>query len=143
MSKRTPVVTIEYPSIDRAAKFVKSALSERKTIILVGNCWVEYKGRANSKLEPGERFVIIKEDGSVLVHRPSGYEPVNWQPAGCKFQTIKRDNNLRIRATRLKPHESVNITFDLIFLVSTMSLVDSGNFFLHASESDMQKAILI
>jgi len=143
MSNRKPVVTLENPTVEKASEFIKNAISERKAVILVGNCWVDYKGRASSKLEPGERIVMIKEDCSVLVHRPSGYEPVNWQPAGCMFQIRVKAEKLCVRATRRKPVESVNISFDQVFLVSAMKLVDCGEFSLHASEADMQKAILL
>jgi len=78
-------VVLENPSVKEAAEFVGEAVSERKVVVVVGNCWVDYRGRASSRLEAGERIVVVKEDGSVLVHRPVGYEPVNWQPAGCLF----------------------------------------------------------
>ena len=143
MSSRKPVVSLENPSVENAAEFIKAAVSERKAVILVGNCWVDYRGRASSKLEPGERIVMIKEDGSVLVHRPVGYEPVNWQPAGCLFQTRTKGETLHVRAVRRKPSESVSISFDHVFLVSAMRLIDRGEFSLHASESDMQRAILV
>ena len=143
MSKRNPVATIENPTVEQATEFIKNAVTEHNAVLIVGNCWVNYKGRASSKLEPGERMVIIKEDGSVLVHRPNGYVPVNWQPAGCTFQVRKKDETLRIRATRRKPLESLSVYFDVVFVVSSMKLVDRGEFSLHASESDMQKAILI
>jgi RecB family endonuclease NucS len=143
VSNRKPVVTLENPNVEEAAEFVKTAVAERKAVILVGNCWVDYKGRASSKLEPGERIVMIKEDGSVLVHRPNGYEPVNWQPAGCMFQTRVKGDNLHVRATRRKPYESVSIFFDMVYTISVMKLVDRGDFSLHASESDMQRAILL
>ncbi|MGD9131993.1 MAG: endonuclease NucS [Candidatus Bathyarchaeota archaeon] len=143
MTDRNPVATLENPSVEEAAEFIKAAVSDHKAIVLVGNCWVNYRGRASSKLEPGERIVMIKEDGSVLVHRPIGYEPVNWQPAGCMFQTRAKEGTLHVRAVRRKPSESVNISFDHVFIVSAMRLVDRGEFSLHASESDMQRAILV
>jgi RecB family endonuclease NucS len=140
---RKAVVALENPNVEEAAKFVKEAVSERKAVILVGNCWVDYKGRASSKLEPGERIVLIKEDGSVLVHRPAGYEPVNWQPAGCLFQTRVTGDVLRVRAIHRRPSESVNISFDRVYLLSAMSLFDRGEFSLYASEEDMKRAILL
>ncbi len=143
MPSRKPVVALENPGVEQAAKFIREAVSERKAVILVGNCWVDYKGRASSKLEQGERIVMIKEDGSVLVHRPSGYEPVNWQPAGCIFQTRAVGDVLQVHAIRRKPSESVNISFDRVYLLSAMSLIDRGEFSLYASEEDMQKAILL
>ncbi|MDH5754858.1 MAG: endonuclease NucS, partial [Candidatus Bathyarchaeota archaeon] len=44
---------------------------------------------------------------------------------------------------RRKPAESVKVFFDRIHMVSALSLVDSGEFALYASEEDMQKAILL
>jgi len=143
MTNRKPLVTIENPSVEKAAEIVKNARSARKALILVGNCWVDYQGRASSKLDPGERIVIIKEDGSVLIHRPSGYEPVNWQPPGCLFQTKAVEDVLRIRAVRRKPRESVGIFFNQIYLLSVLSLIDRGEFSLYASEDDMQRAVLL
>jgi RecB family endonuclease NucS len=104
---------------------------------------VHYLGRARSKLEPGERILIVKADGSLLVHRSVGYEPVNWQPPGCVFHIGAREGALEIHAVRQRPAESVRVLFDKIHLLSSLNLVDSGEFSLHASESDMQKAILL
>jgi len=143
VSSRKPLVVLENPSAEEVAEFIRDAVSERKVVVVVGNCWVDYRGRASSRLEPGERIVVIKEDGSVLVHRPVGYEPVNWQPAGCLFQTRVVNDVLHVRAIRRKPSESVRISFDHVYLLSAMSLVDRGEFSLYASEEDMQKAILL
>jgi len=133
---------MENPTIEEAVEFVRKALSDRRALVIVGNCWVEYLGRASSKLQSGERIVLIKEDGSVLIHRPTGYEPVNWQPPGCLFQTSISNGVLEIRAVRRKPSESVKAFFDRIYLLSAFSLVDEGKFSLYASEEDMQRAIL-
>ncbi len=85
----------------------------------------------------------MKEDGSVLVHRPKGYEPVNWQPPGSVFYTSSRKGILTIKAVRKKPNESIAAHFNHVYLVSVLSLVDKGEFSLYASEEDMQKAILL
>ena len=53
------------------------------------------------------------------------------------------ENRASMSRDRVKPIESVSISFDQVFLVSAMKLVDRGEFSLHASESDMQKAILL
>lgn len=131
------------PQIAEAEKAVKEAVSQHKMLLVIGNCWVHYLGRAKSKLDPGERMLIIKEDGSILVHRSVGYEPVNWQPPGCIFNVQAKENVLEIRAVRQKPAESVKVFFDQIQLISAFSLKDYGEFSLYASEEDMQKAILM
>jgi RecB family endonuclease NucS len=49
---------------------------------------------------------------------------------------------LEIHAVRQKPAESVRVSFDKVYLTSSLDLVDLGEFSLYASEEDMHKAIL-
>jgi len=143
VSSSNPLTVLISPNVAEAEKTVREAISQRKTLLVIGDCWVHYLGRARSKLEPGERILIIKEDGSLLVHRSVGYEPVNWQPPGCIFHVQSKGKTLEIRAIRQKPPESVKVFFAKIHMVSALSLVDSGEFSLYASEEDMHKAILL
>jgi RecB family endonuclease NucS len=131
------------PTLAEAEAIIGKALTQRRTLVVAGNCHVHYSGRARSTLEPGERLLIIKEDGSLLVHRPVGYEPVNWQPAGSVFHVQTTEKSLEIHGIRQKPRESVRVTFDAIYMVSALSLADSGEFLLHATEDDMHRAILL
>ncbi|MGD8565668.1 MAG: endonuclease NucS [Candidatus Bathyarchaeota archaeon] len=138
-----PFETLIHPSHAETKRALKKAILKRKIIIVIGNCWVNYHGRASSKLEPGERVLMIKEDGSLLVHRSVGYEPVNWQPPGCVFHVEVDNNILQIHAVRPKLAESVKVFFDKIMMISLVSLVDHGQFSLHASEEDMQRALIM
>jgi RecB family endonuclease NucS len=131
------------PNLTEAAAAIEKALSQRRTLIVAGKCKVLYSGRAKSTLEPGERILIIKKDGSLLVHRPDGYEPVNWQPSGSVFHVQTKAGSIEVHAVRQKPRESVRVIFDDVFMVSALSLVDSGEFSLYASEKDMHRAILL
>jgi endonuclease len=133
----------ENPTLEQAAERISKALAQRRTLVIAGNCHVHYSGRARSTLEPGERLLIIKEDGSLLVHRPKGYEPVNWQPAGSVFHVQMNAAELEVHGVRQKPRESVRVAFDHIFMVSALNLSDSGDFLLHATEDDMHRAILL
>jgi RecB family endonuclease NucS len=143
VSTRRPVTALENPTLIDVERLIKDALAQRKALLLIGNCWVNYVGRASSRLEPGERIVMIKDDGSVLVHRASGYEPVNWQPPGSVFQTRVVEGVLEVRAVRRQPREAVHVHFDRVFLAAALSLTDAGEFSLYASEKDMQRAILV
>jgi len=131
------------PTLAEAAKLIEKAFAKRRTLIIAGACHVHYVGRASSTLEPGERILIIKADGSLLVHRPVGYEPVNWQPSGSIFHVKVNENSLEVHAVRQKPRENVKVTFSNVLVVSALSLNDSGEFLLYASEEDMHKAILL
>lgn len=134
---------LTHPSLTEAASLIEKALTQRRTLIVAGTCTVHYVGRASSTLEPGERILIIKADGSLLVHRPVGYEPVNWQPAGSIFHVQVKDDKLEVQGFRQKPRENVKIAFNEVLMASALSLDDSGDFMLHASEDDMHRAILL
>ncbi len=130
------------PTLPEAAETLEKAFRARSLTIIVGNCRVDYEGRASSTLEWGERIAMVKEDGSVLVHRPTGYEPVNWQPPKCMMSLKLDDGALVVNASRPQPKETVSIEFKTISLVATGKLADSGEFALHVTEEQMKQAIL-
>jgi hypothetical protein len=137
------ILTLTQPQLAEAALLIEKAFAQRRTLIVAGSCRVHYVGRASSKLEEGERLLIVKSDGSMLVHRPVGYEPVNWQPSGCVFHVEVKEDGLEVHGIRQKPRENVKVTFSNVLMVSALSLLDSGEFLLHASEDDMHRAILL
>ena len=139
----SPRIILDRPTLEKAFLAVKSGTSRRKTVLIVGNCWVDYDGRASSKLEPGERIVLFKSDGSALIHRPRDYAPVNWQPPGSLFRTRLDEDQLQVRVFRSKENEVLEVSFDEVSLVAVMDLKDAGEFHLYASEEDMQQAILL
>ncbi len=129
------------PCLEEACSALKEGLVNSEVIILIGECEVEYEGRASSTLTCGERVVIIKQDGSILIHRPEGYEPVNWQPPGCSYRVSMSDEGLKVTAIRLSPHEVLNILFHRVSLIASGKLRDEGIFSMYASEDEMKKAI--
>jgi endonuclease len=47
--------------------------------LIVARCEVRYTGRLNAVLPEAVRLIILKADGSVLVHADAGgYKPLNW-----------------------------------------------------------------
>ena len=47
--------------------------------LVVARCEVRYTGRLNAVLPESTRLLMLKSDGSVLVHADSGgYKPLNW-----------------------------------------------------------------
>jgi RecB family endonuclease NucS len=130
------------PPISEAAEILEKAFRARSFALIIGNCRVDYEGRASSTLEWGERIAMVKQDGSVLVHRPMGYEPVNWQPPKCVVKVKLNDSGLVVSASRAQPRENVSIEFKEIYLTATGTLADSGEFALHVTEEQMKQAIL-
>ncbi|MGA2460275.1 MAG: endonuclease NucS [Candidatus Bathyarchaeia archaeon] len=131
------------PSVPEAAELLEKAFRARNFVLVAGDCRVDYEGRASSVLEWGERITIVKQDGSVLVHRPVGYEPVNWQPTGCLVKAWVDDSGcLVVSASRSQPRENVSIEFREVSLTITGTMKDSGEFALHVTEEQMKQAIL-
>lgn len=142
MTEPKALVVLHRPTLPSLVESTRHALTQRQCIVLVGTCQVEYKGRARSSLASGERIVLIKADGSVLVHRPVGYEPVNWQPSGNQFRTRLDNDAFVIDAIRRGPNESLNIRFVDVNLFFAARLHDMADFSLHVSEKEMQQAIV-
>lgn len=52
--------------------------------LLIARCTVDYSGRLTAHLDPALRVVMLKADGSVLVHSDGGsYKPLNWMTSPC------------------------------------------------------------
>jgi len=114
-----------------------------KTILLIiGNCMIDYHGRARSFLDWGERIIMIKQDGAVLVHQPIMREPVNWQPSGSKTDYSIKDNQLILRSHHTRPPEKMKITFRTIKIVATSSLYDKAKLIISGMETDVVNEII-
>ncbi len=131
------------PSLQDACAELTSGIEGRRLIVMVASCSVNYSGRTGSKLGEGDRLVVLKKDGCVLVHRGKDYQPVNWQSSGCVIKALMDAGDLVVKAVRPSPLESLTITIRGIQFFGTFQLEDEAEFQLHASEEDMQKAILL
>jgi len=125
-------------SIEEYVEFIRKGLSHKELVIVIGECSVDYTGRGGSRLTDGERIVTIKQDGALLVHRPVGYKPVNWQPSTSVIEVKKLGDRIVITAIRSKPREIVNIYFKGIKLALRGKLRDHGEFVMYMDESEMR-----
>jgi RecB family endonuclease NucS len=56
--------------------------------LIVARCEVTYSGRLNAFLPESTRLLMLKEDGSVLVHADAGgYKPLNWMTPPTVIET--------------------------------------------------------
>lgn len=59
---------------------------------MVARCSVDYTGRLTAHLPLAPRLLIVKADGSVLVHSDGGsYKPLNWMSPPATLRTQERD----------------------------------------------------
>jgi RecB family endonuclease NucS len=54
--------------------------------MVIARCEVDYSGRLDAHLPPATRLLLVKADGSVLVHADGGsYKPLNWMSPPCRL----------------------------------------------------------
>lgn len=55
--------------------------------VVIADCSVDYRGRLNAHLPLARRLLILKADGSVLVHSDGGsYKPLNWMSPPARLR---------------------------------------------------------
>jgi hypothetical protein len=123
------------PSCEEALEILTTR-KPNSLLLLMGECRVRFKGRAEAFLDYGERVVMVKKDGSVLVHRDEGCDAVNWQPPGTKTSFFVEDGELVLYAYRLKPPEKMRIWFRKLELVACLRMRDKVPLQLTGMEKD-------
>jgi RecB family endonuclease NucS len=54
--------------------------------LVIARCSVDYAGRLSAHLPLANRLIMVKADGSVLVHSDGGsYKPLNWMSPPCRL----------------------------------------------------------
>ncbi|MEM0377832.1 MAG: endonuclease NucS [Thermosphaera sp.] len=130
---------LENPDLESALRSIRDALQRNRLILIFGECIIDYEGRSASKLGLGERLVVIKQDGAVLVHRPEGYSPVNWQPSTTTIDVwIRPNEGLSILAIRSRPRETLRILFTRIHLIIEALLQDEAEFIMYLDEGEIR-----
>jgi len=62
--------------------------------LVIAKCSVDYAGRLSAHLPLGTRLLVVKADGSVLVHADSlSYKPLNWMSPPCVLSTVEPDQD--------------------------------------------------
>ncbi len=57
--------------------------------LVIAACSVDYEGRLTAHLPVATRLLLVKADGSVLVHSDGGsYKPLNWMSPPCSFSEL-------------------------------------------------------
>ena len=89
--------------------------------LIIARCSVDYVGRLTAHLPSALRLLIVKADGSVLVHSDGGsYKPLNWMSPPCRLTeapdrwsvTNKAGETLAITLTEVLSDTSVDLGID-------------------------------
>ncbi len=134
--------TIDRPSPATAQEVITAGLDREELVTVFGQCRVDYEGRASSKLEWGDRHLLLKPDGTTLVHTDSDQKPVNWQPPGSTQTARLTTGQLVVESTRANPDERLTIRFKRIVHVGAFEISDGAALELTGTEADLKERIL-
>ena len=97
--------------------------------LVVARCQVDYAGRLAAHLPLATRLLMVKADGSVLIHSDGGsYKPLNWMSPPCKLKEgLTEDGKVEWTVTAKKTDDTLRILIEEILHDSAHDLgVDPG-----------------
>jgi RecB family endonuclease NucS len=66
--------------------------------LVIATCSADYSGRLNAHLPLARRLLVVKADGSVLLHSDGGsYKPLNWMSPPCTLAVREPDDDAAAR----------------------------------------------
>lgn len=141
MSSATTTV-LESPPLDTAGNTLINARDSGKFITLLGRCRVHYAGRGGSALEAGDRHVMLKPDGTVIVHSHDLFKPRNYQPPGATYTARLSDEQdeliIHVQRSKGSTDEVIDIMFSDIYVLTTTQMDDDADLNIVGTEQDMQ-----
>jgi RecB family endonuclease NucS len=95
--------------------------------LVIARCSVDYSGRLTAHLPMAIRLLMVKSDGSVLVHADGGsYKPLNWMSPPCTLTEDSVDG-MGLWSVRNKAGEELRITIEELLSDTSYELgVDPG-----------------
>ena len=103
--------------------------------VVIASCSVDYSGRLDAHLPRATRLIMVKADGSVLVHSDGGsYKPLNWMSPPARLAEVDPDEEDReigviarweVSATRTDDRLVIRL-FDIVSDTSADLGVDPG-----------------
>ncbi len=126
---------LESPEPQEAARFVNT-YKRRGIVVVYGLCEVSYEGRAAARLEPMYRLIIIKRDGTLLVHESEKREPRIWNPPPSSNVALVIDGTLVIKSVRSRPLETVIVRIPIVSFAAFFP-ASSAPYRVHGTEKDM------
>lgn len=125
-----------------SANRINRDIAEKKLIIILCSCGIEYWGRSRSMIKKGHRIIVIKQDSTLLIHSVEGFKPVNWmnEPAETVAEQTE-DGLVSLYCQRTKkPFEEMKILIDeIVDYRSYSGLRDKEKLDLTHTEKELQE----
>ncbi len=108
--------------------------------LIIARCAVRYSGRLNAVLPEATRLIVIKADGSVLIHADAGgYKPLNWMTP----PTTVEEQPGRLVVRRRGQRDGDRLEIELLELLSdaTHELGEDAGLSKDGVEADLQELL--
>ncbi len=125
--------------LDTAA--FNDALNRSSVIILSCLCEIHYSGRAESFLGSGDRIIIIKVDKTLLIHQPTGSNPINYMKEGTSYNLSREEGKLVLHCSNIAQKEYMDIFISKVHSFQQLQMEDAAKIQLVGSERDMSDMI--
>ena len=115
--------------------------------IVIARCQVDYAGRLTAHLPMATRVLMIKADGSVLVHSDGGsYKPLNWMSPPCTLREGVSDTGaiewtVTSRATSKGPEDTLRILIEEVVHDTSHELGIDPGLQKDGVEADLQRLL--
>jgi RecB family endonuclease NucS len=97
--------------------------------LVIARCRVDYAGRLAAHLPLATRLIMVKNDGSVLIHSDGGsYKPLNWMSPPCTLREgVADDGVVEWTVTAGKTDDTLRIRIEQVLHDSAHELgIDPG-----------------
>ncbi|MBY9075659.1 endonuclease NucS [Nocardioides sp. WL0053] len=83
--------------------------------LVIANCQVDYAGRLTAHLPMATRLILVKNDGSVLIHSDGGsYKPLNWMSPPCRVVEGTNDDGVVEWTVTGKDDDTLRILLEVV-----------------------------
>jgi len=128
-------------NLEQARQEIEASISRKDMLMVVGECYVEYWGRAASKLPRGKRLLLIKGDSSFAIHQNRLLRPTNYM-MGARIGCELKDNALVLSAKKSKPKESINAILYSVDGLHSYPMQDQADLRLFGSERELSNQLM-
>lgn len=120
-----------------------SSLKNKEMCFIIGECTVDYDGRAHSNLPKGKRMLLVKADLSISIHENRLIRPTNYMmKATISCEINQETKTLIVKAKRNNPKETITVEFTEIIDIKSYDLPESNDLRLVGSEKELNDALM-
>jgi len=110
--------------------------------VVVASCSASYSGKLSASLDRADRVLLVKADGSVLIHSDTGsYKPLNWMSGPCSLVESVSDTGVVWTVSALKGGDILTIVLYSVQFDSSWDLGVEPGLVKDGVEKDLQELL--